>query len=40
MMNTRGLTFMGWDWANKAARCLVCERCGYIHWFAPLPQIR
>ena len=40
MMNTRGMTFMGWDWANKGAQCLVCERCGYIHWFAPLPNKR
>ncbi len=34
-LNTRGLTFLNLDWANKSARCLVCDACGYIHWFLP-----
>jgi hypothetical protein len=29
------MTFFGLDWANRTARCLVCERCGYVHWFLP-----
>lgn len=32
-LNTRALTFFNLDWANKTADCLVCESCGYIHWF-------
>jgi len=32
-LNTRGLTFLKLDWANKVADCYVCENCGYIHWF-------
>lgn len=23
------------DWANASATCMVCERCGYVHWFLP-----
>lgn len=23
------------DWANASAMCLVCDQCGYIHWFLP-----
>ena len=23
------------DWFNRSAICLVCDRCGYIHWFLP-----
>jgi predicted nucleic-acid-binding Zn-ribbon protein len=34
-LNTPGMTFMGLDWANKTGLCLVCTRCGYIHWFLP-----
>jgi hypothetical protein len=33
LMNTKGATFFGFDWANKEARNYVCERCGYIFWF-------
>ncbi len=33
MLNTRGMTFMGWDWLNDEANTLICARCGYIHWF-------
>jgi hypothetical protein len=34
-LNTRAATFFGFDWANPTARCYICERCGYIHWFMP-----
>ena len=32
-LNTAGMTFMKLDWMNESARCLVCESCGYVHWF-------
>lgn len=33
LMNTAGATFLGFDWANKAADNYVCDKCGYVHWF-------
>jgi predicted nucleic-acid-binding Zn-ribbon protein len=33
LLNTPGMTFLKLDWANATASCLVCEVCGYIHWF-------
>ena len=35
LMNTPGVTFLGFDWANKEAVNYVCEKCGYIMWFLP-----
>lgn len=37
MLNTQGLTLLGWDGFNRTASCFVCRRCGFIHWFAPAP---
>ena len=37
-MNTRGLTFLNLDWANKTGTALVCEACGKIEWFLSEPQ--
>ncbi|MGB9887202.1 MAG: hypothetical protein ACPLPT_07580 [Moorellales bacterium] len=34
-LNTAVATFFDLDWANPSATCLVCARCGYIHWFLP-----
>ncbi len=34
-LNTAVATFFNFDWANASATCIVCERCGYIHWFLP-----
>lgn len=34
-LNTAVATFFNFDWANPSAECLVCEKCGYIHWFLP-----
>ena len=34
-LNTAVASFFDFDWANPSARCLVCENCGYIHWFLP-----
>jgi len=33
LLNTRGISFLGLDWANKVADNYVCDRCGYVHWF-------
>ncbi len=32
-LNTAMATFFNFDWANKSALCLICDQCGYIHWF-------
>lgn len=34
-LNTAVATFFNFDWANPSATCLVCSKCGYIHWFMP-----
>ena len=34
-IQTTAMTFFDLDWANASAQCLVCERCGYVHWFLP-----
>lgn len=33
LMNTSGMTFFGFEWANKAAHNLICDYCGYVYWF-------
>lgn len=33
LLNTPALTFLDLDWLNKSAKCFVCRRCGYVHWF-------
>lgn len=33
LMNTRGATFLNFDWVNKGATNYVCEKCGYVYWF-------
>ena len=32
-LHTMLATLFGLDWANQNATCLVCDNCGYIHWF-------
>jgi predicted nucleic-acid-binding Zn-ribbon protein len=34
LLNTRGATFFGLDWANKNADNYICENCGHILWFS------
>lgn len=34
-LNTAVMSLWGLDWLNRSARCFVCLRCGYIHWFLP-----
>jgi hypothetical protein len=38
-LNTPLATFFGWDWANESAFCVVCARCGFVHWFLPQEPI-
>lgn len=38
MLNTRGFTFFGLDWANRGANLLICKRCGEVRWFVAEPQ--
>lgn len=33
-LNTRLMTLFNLDWLNPSARCLICQFCGYVHWFA------
>lgn len=35
LMNTRGLTFLGMEWANAEAQNYICARCGLVTWFMP-----
>lgn len=34
-LHTAVATFFDLGWLNPTATCLVCARCGYIHWFLP-----
>jgi hypothetical protein len=34
-LNTAAATFFNFDWANASGLCVVCDNCGYIHWFLP-----
>lgn len=34
LLNTRNMTMFDLDAFNAAANCLICRRCGFIHWFA------
>jgi hypothetical protein len=38
LMNTSGMTFMGWEWLNKEANNYICEKCGYVYWFFEVPS--
>lgn len=32
-LNTRGMTFLGLDFANRTAETFSCRNCGHVHWF-------
>lgn len=34
LLNSRGATFLGLDWANEGATNFICVHCRYIFWFA------
>ncbi len=33
LLNTRLLSFLELDWANRNATCFVCSDCTHISWF-------
>lgn len=37
LLNTRGRTLFGFDWADQAAYTLICSGCGRIEWFVHRP---
>jgi len=34
LLNSRGKTFFGLDWADREARAMVCDDCGHVLFFA------
>lgn len=34
-LNTKTASLFNLDWINPSATCLVCDKCGFIHWFLP-----
>jgi DNA-directed RNA polymerase subunit RPC12/RpoP len=34
LLNSRGMTFFGLDWANKESQAMVCDDCGHVLFFA------
>lgn len=34
-LHTAVATFFDLEWLSPTATCLICARCGYIHWFLP-----
>jgi predicted nucleic-acid-binding Zn-ribbon protein len=39
-LNTAGMTFLGFDWANRSAHTLTCANCGRIEWYLEQPEVR
>ena len=33
LMNTRGASFLSFDWLNLDALNKICNNCGYVFWF-------
>ena len=38
LLNTRGRTAFGVDWADPSATILICAECGRIEWYATEPE--
>jgi len=38
LLNTPGMTFLGFDWANRSASVLICTTCSRIEWFFNRPS--
>lgn len=34
-IQTTGMTFLELDFLNPSTDCVVCEQCGFVHWFLP-----
>ena len=37
-LNTRWMTFLDLDWADKSATTLACVNCGGVLWFLKRPE--
>ena len=33
LLNTQGMSFLGFDWANREAETFICKVCGHIQRF-------
>lgn len=38
LLNTRGMTFIGFDFADRGASLLVCRTCSHVEWFVEEPR--
>jgi hypothetical protein len=38
LINTRGLTFVGLDFADRGANLLICTACTHVEWFLDQPE--
>jgi hypothetical protein len=38
LLNTRGLTFLGFDFVDRGANLLICTNCTHIEWFLDEPR--
>ena len=38
LLNTPGITFFGFDWANKTASVLICDSCSRMEWYLRTPN--
>lgn len=34
-LHSQTASFFNLEWTGPTTLCLICDRCGYIHWFAP-----
>ncbi len=34
-LHTGVATFFNLEWASPTCICVICSRCGYVHWFLP-----
>ena len=36
LLKTDLALFFNFDWASPSVTCVICDNCGYIHWFFPV----
>ncbi len=39
LLDSRGMSFVGIDWASKNATVLVCAHCGHVEWFSEIGKV-
>ena len=37
-LNTAVMSFFDVEWLDPQATCLICDSCGYVHWFLEVPR--